>query len=822
LFPNVPRDLEVICLKCLQKEPARRYASALALAGDLLGFQQGKPIRARPVSRLERMRKWARRRPAVAALTLAVLGLVLLVTVAAPLVALREARLRSDAEARATDARAAQTSEAKLRRDAEQLSLRLTLEKGWSLPEKGQVAEGMLWLVRCLEVAPSDDADLQQAIRANLAVWYGYFHPLRAQLPHGAEIAALAFSPDGKCIATGGLDKTVRIWDTKTGQPIGSPLLHEEAIQRVAFRGDGKRLVVATVTPVVYTWDTTTRKLAGEPLKNATWAAGMRGVSLSPDGSHMLVLSTGQTSRLWETESGKAAGVPLQLKDFQDAIAAFSPDGSKVIFNSLALPSRVQVQEALTARAVGKAIMHPAYVEVVALSPDARWAVVGGQDQTARIWDLIKGEALSPPLRHREVVCSGAFSPDGRSVCTSSMDEVRLWEAPNGRPIGPPLWSGAESVVFSPDGSCIAAGGLDGIARLWRVGRRQPEGEPLQHPLTLLAVAFSPDGRRAATACWDGNFLEWDLANRQPVGKSVHKDQAIGMVVTYSPDGRRILTADWQGTTQQWDAVTRQPVGKALRHQGPILDAAYSLDGSKIVTGSGDNTAQLWDAQTGKPLGSPLRHSGGVHSVAFHPDGTHLLTGCRDKTARVWDLRTLQPIGPPLVHPSWVFDAVFSPNGGLILTTTKDGLAQLWDAATGQPIGEPMRHPATIRRAAFSPDGRRVVTASHDGTARIWDVATRRSLGPPLEHPGAVKAVAFSPDGRRILTGDATGKAWLWDAVQPAAEGNLERFKLWVEVSTGQELDADAGRIRVLDFATWDARRRRLAELGGPILPWDR
>jgi hypothetical protein len=164
---------------------------------------------------------------------------------------------------------------------------------------------------------------------------------------------------------------------------------------------------------------------------------------------------------------------------------------------------------------------------------------------------------------------------------------------------------------------------------------------------------------------------------------------------------------------------------------------------------------------------------------------------------------------------------VFSPSGALILTATRDGVAQLWDTATGQPMGNEMRQPTTIRRAAFSPDGRRIVTASHDGTARIWDVATRRSLGPALEHPGAVKAVAFSPDGRRILTGDATGRAWLWNAEQPVVEGQRERFKLWVEVSTGQELDADTGRIRVLDFATWDARRRRLDEVGGPILPPD-
>jgi hypothetical protein len=200
--PGLPRDLECICLHCLEKEPRQRYASAEALADDVRRFLTDEPIRARSVGRLERIRKWARRRPAVAAWTLAVLALVLCVLIGAPLAAWREARLR---------------------RDAEQQSLRLTLEKAWSLPEQGQVAEGMLWLARCLEVAPADDAALQQAIRANLAAWYGQLRPLRAQLPHGAGIAALAFSPDGKRIATGGFDKTVRIWSTRTGQPIRCP-----------------------------------------------------------------------------------------------------------------------------------------------------------------------------------------------------------------------------------------------------------------------------------------------------------------------------------------------------------------------------------------------------------------------------------------------------------------------------------------------------------------------------------------------------------------------------------------------------------------------
>jgi WD40 repeat protein len=184
----------------------------------------------------------------------------------------------------------------------------------------------MLWLVRCLEIAPAGDADLQQAIRANLVAWYGQLHPLHAQLPHGARIEALAFSPDEKRIATEGLDKTVRIWNTRTGQPLGAPLLHEEAVQAVAFPGDGKRLVVATVTPLIYTWDTTIRKLVGEPLKNAAWPTGMRRVLLSPDGSHMLVHGAGETAQLWEAESGKVVGALLHLQYAPDTATAFSPD----------------------------------------------------------------------------------------------------------------------------------------------------------------------------------------------------------------------------------------------------------------------------------------------------------------------------------------------------------------------------------------------------------------------------------------------------------------------------------------------------------------
>jgi serine/threonine protein kinase len=260
LQPDIPRDLEAITLHCLEKEPARRYPSALALAEDLWCFQQGKPIHARPVSRLERMRKWARRRPAVAALTLAVLGLVLLVTLAAPLVALREVRLRSDAESQRDKANHAQQEallerdrandaqqEALLERDkSRQLSANLALDKGVALAEAGQADRGLLWMLEALKTASPDAEGFQRMIRWNLGAWLGQVHrPLRF-VDLGGPCNWCDFSPDGRSFAAGlnggplAPSTPIGIWDTASGRKLS---IFPGAFPTFAFRPEGKTLI---------------------------------------------------------------------------------------------------------------------------------------------------------------------------------------------------------------------------------------------------------------------------------------------------------------------------------------------------------------------------------------------------------------------------------------------------------------------------------------------------------------------------------------------------------------------------------------------------
>jgi WD40 repeat protein/serine/threonine protein kinase len=795
LQPRVPRALETICLKCLEKEPAKRYASAAALADDLRRHLEGRPIQAQPPSVSSRVWRWCRRNPGVAGLGAAVLLLLLLVTS-------REAVLRVAAEASAREAIAERVR-------ADQRSLRLTLEKAWSLPEQGQIAEGMLWLVRSLEIAPADDVDLQQAIRANLAAWCSRLHPLRQRLPQGGAIAAIAFSPDGKRLASG-TEKSVRLFDMVTGEQIGAPLPHEAPVQGLAFSNDGTRLVSATTAPAIYTWDTARGQRSGDPLRNPHWVGTSDWryptVVLGPDGTHVLIKGKDETVRLWETATGKPVSRPLEAPFYA---LTFSADGSRFVAGSR---STAQVWDLTSEHPVGKPLSYPASVDTVHLNRDGSKAVVAGQDTTACLWDVARGDPIGALLRHQESVLVARFSPDGSLVVTGSLDKTaRLWDTATGEPMGPPIphLDAVDWAAFSPDGRHLASGSRDDLVSIYEVSRRQPDGEPLKQRQTLLAVAFSPDSRRAVTASWDGTVQEWDLATHKPVGEPLGKYKNLCPVAVYSPDGSRILTARWDGTAQQWDAATRQQVGPTFHHKDAVLAAAYSPDGSRILTGSQDKTARLWEAATGRSIGPPLPHKDSVHAVAFHPDGSLLLTGSYDKTACVWDARTQQPIGPLFQHTRRVSDVAFSPDGSKVLTATQDGIAQLWDLASRKPVAEPMRHAVTIRRAAFSPDDQRIVTASHDGAARIWDVATGRSLGATLRHATAVKAVAFSPDGQHILTGDAHGLAWLWDAPPPALAGDLEQLKLRVQVLTGQELMEEDDQVHLLDFSTWHRRREK-------------
>jgi WD40 repeat protein len=833
LQPRVPRDLETICLKCLEKEPARRYGSGQELADDLVRFQQGRPIYARPVSRVEKVWRWGRRNPALAAMTglaAAALAAVLVLSIGFAM------------------------HQAQALKKAQLLSASLAFDQGLTLCEQGDAGRGMLWLGRALQIAPEDAHDLRRVIRINLGAWGRQLTPLHAILPHSDPVQGLAVSPDGSHVVTVAGKKTAflwqtagptflgeafghdevqvtavacsrdvpvlltgsaslfraapataRLWDLDSRQPLETPRKLEGMVYAVALSPDGQTLLTGNHNNRAYLW----RRTASQPII-LPHDGEVRAVAFGPDGKMVATGSADKHARVWDGVTGQLIGKPLSHPDTVLAVA-FSPDGR--LLATGCIDGKVRLWEAANGKTVGSPLAHPSVVGTVTFRRDGKTVLTGCFDGQARLWDLATGRAWLAPLAHEGEVTAVALAEDDKAIWTASNDRlVRQWRMPTDRPPRRLVHQGTMlDAAFSPDGWLAVTGGLDHTARLTDVA----SGETLhvlRHPHCVGQVAFSPDGKTLLTGADDGIGRLWDVFTGRCRAQLPHTARPL-YAIAFDPHGRFVVTGGMDKTTRVWDATTGAALTPPLEHGATVRAVAISPDGQTVLTGSDDRTARLWNATTGQARTGLLAHDALLSAVVFSPDGRLACTASSDGAVRIWDVATGQLRVGPLHHRGYVNTVAFAPGGNVLATAGQDRVVRLWDPATGQPAGPSLPHQGRIYSVAFSHDGKFVLTGSHDKTARLWDAVTGKALGPALDQQPFVCRVALGPDGKAFLTAGAES-AQLGDLPLPLT-GEPDHIVLWLEVRTGLELSSD-NVIRGLDADAWTKRARRLEERGAP------
>ena len=782
--PQVPADLEAILLKCLEKDRARRYATASDLAADLSRWMRGEPVQAQPPTLGYLLSKALRRHRGRVALAASLLLALLLGTAAALTFQANRRILRAreiaeeakaDAEVSRNQAVVARDGEAESRAKIESLKevLRLRLVESTDILngdeeiKRGDPISSLPWYADALRLELGEPRR-ERANRIRLAMALQRCPKLTQVLFPGGEVGHAEFSADGDRIFIASSGRRALVWDAATGQPITPPTQHksdddpfDKAMMALdaAFSPDGRRVLTTNPNNTARVWDTATGKPTAPPMKHA---AILLHAEFSPDARYVVTASADHTARVWDASSAQPITPPLDHKS-SVVHATFSPDRRRVVTASL--DNTARIWDADTGELITPPLKHENTVIRAAFSPDGRRVLTASYDNTARVWDANTGEPITPPLKHENSVFRAAFSPDGRRVLTASWDRTaRVWDATTGEPASPPMKHAGRvnTAAFSPDGRHVLTSSDDQSSRLWDATTGEPISPPATHTKAVTHAAFSPDGRHVLTACKDGIIRIWDTAALPTIAPPLAHELGVAYAA-FSSDGLRILTSGWDDTARVWDVSTGQPITQPMTHQALVYHAEFSPDSRRVLTTSDDKTAQVWDAATGEPISAPMKHQDGVYKATFSPDGRLILT-TTDKAARVWDAATGAPMAPPFKHAGDVIHAAFSPDSRRVITASDDKAARVWDAATGAPLSVPMKHQGGLNDAAFSPDGRLIVTASSDETARLWDAATGAPTAPPLKHETNVFHAEFSRDGRHVLTASIDGTLHLWDA----------------------------------------------------------
>jgi WD40 repeat protein/serine/threonine protein kinase len=812
LRPDVPRDLETICLKCLEKNPNARYGSALELAEDLRRFRRGDVVLARPAGPQERLLKWVRRRPAMAGLVASIVLIAALGFAGVTWQWRETARARDDALQANLQARAALyqsvISQSQLRwRLNDFAGARASLER---FDLDGGPDEVKSWEWGFLEnLYASDLFTLEHA--------------------EGSSAGGVAVSADGKYIASAVAGQgSVLVWQAADGE-LAFALDAAPGAQRLAFSPDSGTLAVADTAGGVTLWDLPPGGKATQKSQYQFHSRGIVGLAFSPDGKWLATASWDWTVKVSDAAIGTPRYEALR-HDERVHCLSFSPDGRWLATGDQA--GHVRLFDFKTGALAATLEGHKSAVYGVAFSPDGKTLASAGSNGNLRLWDLVpwrsgrvragarRGNPLpmGNPATRPAVGTQGGkgATPSARTLPTADQPRIKQSLASNA--------GAALGIAFSPDGRYLAAGCSDATARVWTVGSGMQRVIFRGHTAPVEAVRFSPDGRRLFSCCPEqGAVKAWDLtrpAEFATLARTRHPEYP----------GQNLM-GTWP-EVKVWDLL-RGSSGPTQASTGPDVEAlAFQDEGRRLVSVTVGGRLQTWETASGLLLDErPLPLYGDLVSPAvlanFSADGRLLAArrnepGDQGRVAGIWDTDGVRLLATLKGHRYPLFGVRFSADGRRLATVSCDRASagrphevKVWDSETGRLLRS-WEGSGHIFVLAFSPDGKWLATGGENGLVKVLDWEKNRTVFERREHKGAVTALAFGRDGQALASAGAgdqsvkvieTGK-WRVKATAEApgvlcdlafsrdgrrlAGISRDELKLW-DVASGQELLALRG-----------------------------